>query len=143
MVESLSYNCTDATKLLCLDRMLKEVETKLRAMLPHQDGILLRPALITHSAKKVSQKYKKLNQRSLKYSALSLHSKGRHKKKDWRFGNQGTQEQKGTIANSGVVVCTMSCIMVLISDFRRSITGTEAAHTDGKNATSTFKVTIQ
>ena len=63
--ESGQYNCTDGTKFLCLDRMLKDVETNFRAILPHQDGILLRPALITHSAKKVSRKYKKLHQRSL------------------------------------------------------------------------------
>ena len=81
VAESLLYNCNDATKLLCLDCMLKDVETKSRAMLPHE-SILLRPALVTHSAK-ITQKYKKLHQRSLKYSSLALHSK----KKDWHFRN--------------------------------------------------------
>ena len=87
-VESLSYNCADATKLLWLDSMLKDIETKLRTVLPHQDGLLLRPALITHTAKKVSKKYKKIHQRSLRYSSLSLHSKARQKKKDWHFRNR-------------------------------------------------------
>ena len=87
-IESLSYNCTDATKLLSLDRMLKEVETKFRATLPHQDGILLRPALVTHRAKKVSQKYKKLHQRCIKYSSLPPHSKAQKKKKHWHFRNR-------------------------------------------------------
>ena len=76
-----------ATKLLYLDRMLKDVETKFRAMLPHEEGLLLRPVLITHSAKKISQKYKKLHQRSLNYSSLALDSKAYHKK-DWRFRNR-------------------------------------------------------
>ncbi len=37
--------------------MLKDVEAKFRGMLPHEGGLL---ALVTHSAKKISQKYKKL-----------------------------------------------------------------------------------
>lgn len=68
--------------------MLKDVEATLRAMLPHQEGLLLRPAIVTHSARKISQKYKKLHQQSLKYSPLALHSRPRHKKKDWRFRNR-------------------------------------------------------
>ena len=68
--------------------MLKEVETQFRATLPHQDGILLRPALVTHTAKKVSWKYKRLHQRSLRYSSLPSHSKARQRKRDWRFRNR-------------------------------------------------------
>ncbi len=70
VVESLSYSCTDSTKLRHLDQMLKDVEAKFRGMLPHEGGLLLRPALVTHSAKMISQKYKKLHQKSLKYSFI-------------------------------------------------------------------------
>ena len=68
--------------------MLKDVEAKFRATLPHQDGILLRPAIVNTLSKKISQKYKKLRQRSLKYSSLALHLKALHKKKDWCFRNR-------------------------------------------------------
>lgn len=86
VIESLSYNCADAKMLEQLDHTLKEVETKLRATLPHHDGMLLRPAMITNAAKKVSLKYKKM--RLSKYSSLPSQAKGHVGKRDWRFKNR-------------------------------------------------------
>lgn len=86
VIESLSYNCDDAKMLQQLDQMLKAVETKLRGALPNQDGILLRPAIITNTAKKVSRKYKKF--RSSQYSSLSSQNKSSKQKKDWHFRNR-------------------------------------------------------
>ena len=60
VIESLSYNCDDTVVLQKLDSMLNEVERKFREKLPHHEGLLLRPALITDAAKKVSLKYKKM-----------------------------------------------------------------------------------
>ncbi len=69
-----------------LDHMLKEVEAKLRATLPHDDGILLRPAMVTNAAKRVSLKYRKM--RLSQYSSLPSQAKGRVGKRDWRFRNR-------------------------------------------------------
>ena len=52
VIESLSYNCDDTVVLQNLDSMLNEVERKFREKLPHYEGLLLRPALITDAAKK-------------------------------------------------------------------------------------------
>lgn len=68
-----------------LDQTLKDIETKFRATLPNQDGILLRPAIITDTAKRVSQKYKKL--RSSQYSSLLSQNKSKPKR-DWHFMNR-------------------------------------------------------
>ena len=100
VIESLSYNCCDAKMLEQLDHMLKEVETKLRASLPHDDGILLRPAM-TNAAKKVSLKYKKM--RLSQYSSLLSRTKGRVGKKDWHFRNRmgSKAERYKKVHNSG------------------------------------------
>lgn len=107
VVESLSYNCADATQLLHLNHMLKDVEAKFRATLPQQEGILLRPAIATHSAKKISQKYKKLHQKSLQYSSLRVHSKVHDKKRDWRFRNRVGSK---ALSHKKVGIITISCV---------------------------------
>ena len=48
-IECLTYDCPDSGKLETLYQMLKTVEDKFRSLLPHQDGLLLRLALVTHT----------------------------------------------------------------------------------------------
>lgn len=77
-IESLTYNCPDSGKLETLHQMLQTVEDKFSSLLPHQDDLLLRPALVTHTvtaARKVSQKYRRLQLRSSKYGSLPLHKR--------------------------------------------------------------------
>ena len=77
-IESLSYNCLESDKLQMLHELLKNVEDKFRSLLPHQDGLLLRPTLMTHTAttaRRISQKYRRLQLRSSRYGSLPLHKR--------------------------------------------------------------------
>ena len=47
--ECLTHDCPDSGNLETLYQMLKTVEDKFRSLLPHQDGLLLRLALVTHT----------------------------------------------------------------------------------------------
>lgn len=88
-IESLSYDCLDSDKLQMLHQMLKNVENRFRSLLPHQDGLLLRPTLVTHLARKVSLKYRKLRLRSSKYGCLPLHKRTRKGTiGKWRYWNR-------------------------------------------------------
>lgn len=86
VIESLSYNCDNTLLLQNLESMLHEVERKFREKLPHHEGLLLRPAVVTDEAKRVSLKYKKM--RLSQYCSLPLHAKVRAGKKDWRHRNR-------------------------------------------------------
>lgn len=85
VIESLTFNCSDASQLTDLNKMLKEVEEKFRSLLPHQDGILLRPAIVTHQAKKITKKYQKIHKCALQYSSLALNTTAANRRKDWHF----------------------------------------------------------
>ena len=92
VLESLSYSCVESEKLQALDLMLKNVEDSFRSSLPHQDGLLLRPAVLAHTvaaARKVSQKYRRLQLQSAKYGSLPLHKRA-HKgmKGEWKHKNR-------------------------------------------------------
>ena len=113
VIESLSYNCDDTVVLQKLDSMLNEVERKFREKLPHHEGLLLRPALITDAAKKVSLKYKKM--RLSRYGSLPLHSKVRAGKKDWRHRNRvghKADRYRKVILNIHHAMNKISCIIV-------------------------------
>ena len=77
-IESLTYNYPDSGKLEMLHQMLKTVENKFSLLLPHQDSLLLCPALVAHTvtaARKISQKYRWLQLRPSKYVSLPLHKR--------------------------------------------------------------------
>ena len=68
--------------------MLRKVEDSFRALLPHENGLLVRP-VVTHTittAKKVSRKYRHLVQSS--YGSLPLHNKSKKKNGEWRYKNR-------------------------------------------------------
>ena len=95
-----------------LHQMLKNVEDKFRSLLPHQDGLLLRPALVTHTvtaARKVSQKYKRLQLRSSKYGPLPLYKRTRKGALgEWRYLNRvgkKADERKKVCLYVSVCVC--------------------------------------
>ena len=73
-----------------LQYMLINVENQFRSMLPHDNGLLLRP-VGTHriaTAKKVCRKYRTLQLKSL-YRSLPLHHNSKKNKSgDWRFKNR-------------------------------------------------------
>lgn len=85
-IENLSYNCTNVNTLLAFNEELQALESRMREEIPHQNGLLLRPALITRIAKKTKMKYSKLG---------SLEKQKKQKASEWKFkGRAGDKAQR-------------------------------------------------
>ena len=89
-IENLSYNCTNVNTLLAFNEELQALESRMREEIPHQNGLLLQPALITRIAKKTKMKYSKLG---------SLEKQKKQKASEWKFkgwaGDRHSAAKKG------------------------------------------------
>jgi hypothetical protein len=97
-ISSLTYNCTDehCDALLDLSVKLDQVMTDFKSILPHEDGILLRPQI---------RKKLKLSSQKKAISALPLAPRRGRKKQDAdRVGRRAQTLRK--------VNCVMLCIIV-------------------------------
>ncbi len=134
MVESLSYSCTDSTKLQHLDRLLKDVEAKFRAMLPHEGSRLTFKTCPRYPFSK--EDITKVQETAPKISSLSVHSKTHHKKKDWHFksraGSKAIRYKKvRTIVYTYKAMCGV-ILLYTIQDCARSVRGTKSVHASAR-----------
>ena len=73
--ENLSYNVVEVEKLMKVLKSTQEVERSMQAMVPTEDGLMLRPhGMTTITARKIILKYKqqKHHKQSQKYSSLAI-----------------------------------------------------------------------
>lgn len=98
-IKTLIYACSDAKLLVDLNEKLQHTVDKLQSQLPHAEGLLLRPALVSR-ALSTKKKYKRLQHRC---SQLKTLQRGRRQKADSKYRNR-----HGSRANRLRKVCYMT-----------------------------------
>ncbi len=85
MLQTLTYTCTDPDQLDKLATKLDTLITEFRAILPKNDGLILRPQA-RFAARKKAQQVKH------KYMNLTSRLKRGRPKSDWRYRNRVGQK---------------------------------------------------
>jgi len=91
--ESLTYMCTDSHILMDFNSKLKDLLADFRNHLPHEEQLVLRPAIVSR-ALKTKRKYARMKA-GLRCSQLAEAKKRGRKKADSRFRNRyGTKADR-------------------------------------------------
>ena len=83
-LESLTYTCSSTSDLLLLGQQLQDLKMEFQSKLPHEEGIIIRPAVIA-TALKTKRKYAHFRTRQRHCSVLTEGERKGRRRMDSRF----------------------------------------------------------
>lgn len=93
-LESLTYLCTDTTRLLDLDTQLKDLLQKFRADLPQEEQLIVRPSIVSRAIG-IKRKYARIKPKLSRCSKLPKTKPKGRRKADSKFRNRvGTRADR-------------------------------------------------